>query len=241
MTLIGYVGTPRAFDRLVALLSDSRQEMRGRKRRSVLGDAGYDRGSLAAIDEALQQPRHAKSYFLIRALEHLCKSENTGIRTHAAAIAIGFIRSNLADHSLSAVEANLLANDVWHCMEGIAAACHPEEREALYEIFRKVLREVLDSKLEWWVRGIALRRLAELEGQAGIKRLIDAMSDPDLRKDALEGLESLATGSNDPAVLEALSREIRSGNATQISALVKAFLSVGGSAKNLAQTTVVSS
>ncbi len=97
---------------------------------------------------------------------------------------------------------------------------------------------MLDSKLEWWIRGTALTRLASLEGQAGIRRLIDAISDPDLRKDALEGLGSLAMGSDNPAALQVLSEEMRNGSATQISALVKAFLSVGGNAKNLAQSTV---
>jgi HEAT repeat protein len=233
VSFVGYLGTPRAFDRLVALLSDVRPEMR-MEAAIVLGDAGYDRGALAVIDEMLRVPRHPKSYFLVRALEHLCKSEDTDIRTRAAAIAIGFIRSNLADHAYSALEANSLANDVWHCMDGIAAACGPEQREALHESMRQLLREVLDSKLEWWVRGMALKRLAQLEGQTGIRRLIDALSDPDLRKDALEGLGSIAAGSDDPTVLEILGEEIRNGNATQISAVVKAFLSVGGNAKTLA-------
>lgn len=237
VSFIGYLGTPRAVDRLVALLTDPRQEMRT-EAAIVLGRAGYDRGALAVIDETLRPPRHPKSYSLIIALEHLCKSEDTDIRTRAAAVAIGFVRSNLADHSLSALEADSLANDVWHCMDGIAAACRPEEREVFYDLFRQLLREVLDSNLEWWIRGIALKRLAQLEGQTGIRRLIDAISDPDLRKDALEGLGSLANGSDDPAALEVLSEEIRSGNATQISALVKAFLSVGGNAKGLAQSTV---
>jgi hypothetical protein len=103
---------------------------------------------------------------------------------------------------------------------------------------RQVLREVLASNLEWWVRGMALKRLAQLEGRAGIARLIDAMSDPDLRKDALEGLASLAAASNDPGVLETLGEEIERGNATDISDLVKAFLAVGGNAKELAQDAV---
>src|SRR5260370_31860379 len=85
---------------------------------------------------------------------------------------------------------------------------------------------------------MALKRLAQLEGRAGIARLIDAMSDADLRKDALEGLASLAAGSNDAAVLAALGTEIQQGSATHISALVKAFLALGGNAKNFAQDVV---
>jgi hypothetical protein len=100
------------------------------------------------------------------------------------------------------------------------------------------LREVLASKREWWIRGVALRRLATLEGSAGIARLVDAMQDPDLRKDAIEGLASLAAGSNDPDVLEILAKEIQKENASCISALVKAFIVVGGNAQSLTQGVV---
>jgi HEAT repeat protein len=237
VTLIGYLGTPRAFDRLVALLGDARPDVRTHAA-CVLGDAGYDRGALAVIDEMLQAPEHPKRYLLIRALEHLCKSADADVTTRAASVAIGYIRSNLAKHGHSALEASIVANDIWHCLDGITAACSPQEREVLHEALRQVLREVLASKVEWWIRGVALKQLAQLEGQAGITRLIDAVSDPELRKDALEGLASLAAGSDDPAVLEALGREIGRGDATHISALVKAFLAVGGKAKNLAQGIV---
>jgi HEAT repeat protein len=235
LTFIGYLGTPLAFDRLAALLGDARPDVRAHAA-WLLGDAGYDRGALAVIDELLRVlPRHSQRYSLIGALEHLCKSADVDIRTRAATVVVGFIRSNLADRKYSALEADLLANDVWQCMDGIAAACSPEDREALHEILRQLLREVLASKDEWWVRGRALRRLAQLEGQAGIARLIDAFSDPDLRKDALKGLASLAAGSDDPAVLEALDSEIRRCDATHISGVVKAFVAIGGNAKSLSR------
>ena len=228
VTLIGYLATPRAFDCLVGLLA--RPDVRVHAA-CLLGDAGYDRGALAVIDELLRVPSHPKRYFLIRALEHLCKSADADTRTRAAVVAVGFIRSNLTDRAYSALEANDLANDIWHCLDGIAAACSGEDREALHQVLRQILSEVLASKLEWWIRGMALKQLAELEGQAGIARLIDFMQDPDLRKDALEGLASLAAGSEDPNVLETLAKEIRRENPTSISALVKAFLAVGGNAK----------
>ncbi len=235
VTLIGYLATPRAFDCLVGLLA--RPDVRVHAA-CLLGDAGYDRGALAVIDELLRVPSHPKRYFLIRALEHLCKSADADTRTRAAVVAVGFIRSNLTDRAYSALEANDLANDIWHCLDGIAAACSGEDREALHQVLRQILSEVLASKLEWWIRGMALKQLAELEGQAGIARLIDFMQDPDLRKDALEGLASLAAGSEDPNVLETLAKEIRRENPTSISALVKAFLAVGGNAKTLAQGIV---
>src|SRR5579862_1572023 len=237
LSFVGYLETRKAFDRLVAFLGDARPDMRA-EAACMLGDAGYDRGALAVIEELLREPGSPYRYFLIRALEHLCKSADADVATRASSVAIEFIRRNLAVHGQSALEANSLANDVWHCMDSIAAACSPEQREVLHETLRQVLCEVLASKLEWWVRGMALKRLAQLEGRAGIARLIDAMSDPDLRKDALEGLASLAAASNDPAVLETLGEEIGRGHATDISDLVKAFLAVGGNAKELAQDVV---
>jgi hypothetical protein len=68
--------------------------------------------------------------------------------------------------------------------------------------------------------------------------LIDAMSDADLRKDAVEGLASLAAGSDDPAVLAMLGNEIQREGAAHISTLVKTFLAVGGNAKSFAQDVV---
>ena len=237
LSFVGYLETPKAFDRLVAFLGDARPDMRA-EAACMLGDAGYDRGALAVIEDLLREPGSPYRYFLIRALEHLCKSTDANLRSRAAAVAIRFIRSNLAQHSQSALEANLLANDVWHCMDGMAAACSSEQREVLHETLRQVLREVLASNLEWWVRGMALKRLAQLEGRAGIARLIDAMSDADLRKDAVEGLASLATGSDDPAVLAMLGNEIQREGAAHISTLVKTFLAVGGNAKSFAQDVV---
>jgi HEAT repeat protein len=237
LSFVGYLETPKAFDRLVAFLGDARPDMRA-EAACMLGDAGYDRGALAVIEELLREPRSPYRYFLIRALEHLCKSTDADLRSRAAAVAVGFVRNNLDEHRHSALDANSLANDVWHCMDGIAAACSPEQRDILNGALRQVLHEVLASKLVWWIRGMALTRLAQMEGQAGVARLIAALSDPDLRKDALEGLASLAAGSNDAAVLAALGNEIQQGSATHISALVKAFLAVGGNAKNFARDVV---
>jgi hypothetical protein len=114
-------------------------------------------------------------------------------------------------------------------IDGDESAGSREERDAL--------QQVLASNAEWWVRGMALKRLAKLEGQAGIARLIDALSRSDLRQDALEGLASLAAGSNNPVVLEALDNELRRRDSTHISAAVSAFLSVGGNVPSLPQDT----
>jgi HEAT repeat protein len=235
--LIGYLATPQAFDRLVDLLGDARPDVRAHAAR-VLADAGYDRGALAVIDEQLREPSHSGRYGLIRALEHLCKSADAEIKARAAAVAVSFIRDNLADCAHSALEANSLANDIWHCMDGIAAACSNQGREELQQSLRQIFREVLASKLEWWIRGMALQRLAKLEGAAGIARLVGSLQDPDLRKDAIEGLASLAAGADHPDLVKILAEEIHRENASCISALVKTFIAVGGNAKNLAQGVV---
>jgi HEAT repeat protein len=237
LSFVSYLETSKAFDRLVAFLDDGRPDMRA-EAACMLGDAGYDRGALTVIEELLREPGNPYCYFLIRAIENLCKSTDADVSSRAAAIAIGFIRSNLVERSCSALEANSLANHVWHCMDGIAAACSPGQRDILHNALQQVLHEVLASKLEWWVRGMALERLAQMEGQSGVARLIAALSDPDLRKDALEGLASLAAGSDDPAVLAALANEIQREDTTHISTLVKTFLAVGGNAKGFAQDIV---
>src|SRR4029077_12866563 len=128
LSFVGYLATPKAFDRLVAFLGDVRPDMRA-EAACMLGDAGHDRGALAVIEDLLREQGSPYRYFLIRALEHLCKSKDADLRNRAAAVAIGFIHNNLDEHRHSALEANSLANDVWHCMDGIAAACSPEQRD----------------------------------------------------------------------------------------------------------------
>jgi hypothetical protein len=148
LSFVSYLETPKAFDRLVAFLDDPRPDMRA-EAACMLGDAGYDRGALAVIEELLLDPEGPNRYLPIRTLEHLCKSADADLRSRSSAVAIRFIRNNLMDRSCSADEANALANHVWHSMDGIAAACSPEQRDVLHEALRQVLHEVLASKLAW--------------------------------------------------------------------------------------------
>jgi HEAT repeat protein len=55
LSFVSYLGTPKAFDRLVAFLGDARPDMRA-EAACMLGDAGYDRGALAVIEELLRKP-----------------------------------------------------------------------------------------------------------------------------------------------------------------------------------------
>jgi hypothetical protein len=156
----------RAFARLAERVGDARPDVRAEAAIS-LGRSGQDRGALAAIDELLHVPAHPKRYHLAAAVEKLCKSVDAEISSRAAAVATRFIRRNLANCGASLAEANLLANNIRHCLDGITAAGAPDEQE--------ILREVVASRVDWWVRGLALKRLAQLEGSAGISRLVDAL------------------------------------------------------------------
>jgi hypothetical protein len=131
---------------------------------------------------------------------------------------VRFVRRNLTGGTE-------VANHGWNCLKAIRKAHFPEEAD--------LLREVVASEVEWWVRGEALKRLAQLEGRSGVARLLKALSDPDLRDAALKGLSSLA-GASDPTVIEMLAQEIAREGAKNISALVRAFLGCGGQAKMLA-------
>jgi HEAT repeat protein len=219
--LLARLNTPRTISRLVELTGDERPDVRA-EAAICLGDAGRDQGSLGVLNEMLRMPGHPKRYFLVRSLEHLCKSPDANIRTHAGAVAADIVRRDIAKRIESPLEANLLGNDIWHCIDGIAAAQFPEERE--------ILREILASKTESWVRGTALKRLAQLEGKAGIERLLGALSDSELRAAALEGLSSLARGSGDPVIIAALAEDIAREDATDVPELVEAFLAIGGGA-----------
>jgi HEAT repeat protein len=237
LPLIGDLRTPRAVDRIAALLTDARPDVRA-EAACILGSGGHDCGSLAVIDELLQASPQPKRYHLIEALEGLCQSTDADVRARAGSVVIDFVRSNLADRGRPAYDAAFAVDDIWRCMDGIVAGCPPEQRETLYGALQQVLREVVASKIAGWIRGIALKQLAQLEGRAGIARLVNALSDPDLRKDALEGLASLAAGSGDSGLLEVLDNEIQRGGATHISTLVKAFVAAGGNARRLAQGTL---
>jgi HEAT repeat protein len=227
--LLARLNTPRAISRLVELFGDERPDVRA-EAAICIGDASRDQGALAVLNEMLRMPGHPKRYFLVRSLEHLCKSPDVDICARAAAVAVDIVRRDIAKRIESPLEANLLGNDIWHCMDGIAAAQSPEERE--------ILHDILASKTEWWVRGMALKRLAELEGKAGIERLLCALSDSELRVAALEGLSLLARGSSDPVIIEALAQEIAREDTTDVPKLVEAFLAIGGGAPEVLDRVV---
>lgn len=221
LMVMGYLATPRAFDRLAMLLEDGRDDVRA-EAAIALGRSGQDRGAVFVIENMLARPdspTRPKHYHLILALEHLCESGDRETQVRAAAVAIRFVRRNLTG-------GHDVANHGWNCLRAIRKAQLPEEVD--------LLQDIIASKVEWWVRGEALKRLAQLEGPNGIPRLLSALSDSDLRDAALEGLSSLASAS-DPTVIETLRQEIARGGAQNISALVRTFLACGGQARELAE------
>lgn len=221
LILIGYLATPRAFERLTKLLEDSRDDVRA-EAAIALGRANPDRGALLVIEEMLARPddaRRPKHYHLILALEHLCESSDHETRAYAGDIAAQFVHRNLMSR-------NDAANHLWNCLRAISKAQLANEAD--------ILREVLGSNVDWWARGEALKRLVQVEGRSGIPRLLSALSDRDLRDAALEGLSSLAGDASNPAVIETLAQGIAREGVQNISALVRTFLACGGQAKNLA-------
>jgi HEAT repeat protein len=222
LQFISGLRSPRALDRLALLLNDHREDVRA-DAAIALGRLGHDRGAVTVIEKMLATPGCPKRYHLVRALGRLCESGESSIGARATAIAVRFVRQNLTAGWQA-------ANDVANCLEAVAAAQAPEEAD--------LLREVMSSSVEGWVRGEALKRLAQLEGQQGVVRLLSALSDAELREPALKGLASLAGGTAEPAVLSALTHEIKCGGAENISDLVQAFLAHGGLAVSLAEEVV---
>lgn len=90
LTVIGYLATPRAFDRLAKLLEDSRDDVRA-EAAIALGRSGEDRGAVFVIEDMLARPdspTRPKHYHLILALERLCESVDPETRVRAAAVAL---------------------------------------------------------------------------------------------------------------------------------------------------------
>jgi hypothetical protein len=171
---------------------------------------------LTAIDAMLLLPDlddHHR-YWLIQALAAVCEKDAAEIGQQAARVAMKYIRSNLAHDD------NRTANHVWNCLRGIAVAAPSDEKD--------LLRQILDSNIAWWVRGIALQRLAGLEGAAGIERLCGALKDRQLRSAAVEALGKQARGTNDPRLMQALAEALEAAREPEFTTtVIQAMLDVG--------------
>ena len=118
--------------------------------------------------------RREDDYWPLQALEAWANSDDPRRVSRAGELAARYVRAVLDDPD------GLTANLVWRGLRAVESAAIDDEAE--------LLAEVLDSPQRGWVRGFALRRLADLEGPEGLWRLRRALRDPELRQDAAEGL-----------------------------------------------------
>jgi hypothetical protein len=141
----------------------------------------HDVRALEPLGELLAAGK-GDSYWLIRALEDYGESSEPAVRARAAQIAATTARPLLGKDD------NSTANTVWNLLRVIERAQPPWEAA--------FLAEVVASNVSW-ARGCALERLATLEGSAGEARVLAALGDPALRKNAATALAKLE--SPDPA------------------------------------------
>jgi HEAT repeat protein len=224
--VLGRLDTTDANRRLARLISHPEPEVRIMAVHS-LSRRGEDGGCLAVLEDLLFRPGLSfhDAYRLAQALQSLAERGDADIRESACRIAIRYVRSRL--HA----DDNDTANLVWFCFKAIAAAQAADERA--------LLLEVLQSKLRWWARGIALKRLAELEGEKGVKRLCDALRDWHLREAAAEGLAECAHPSSDADVLDALAAALGDENRESvIKVLLEAIMVIGGAARPLLEKAI---
>lgn len=181
----------QADQRLIPLLNEDSPKVRMQVASGFL-QRGANYGALNVAESLLFQEKDCsyESYKLITGLKYCAKGKNSELALRAVDLLVRYILENL-DRS-----DNQTANRIWDAMQGLEAVQHSQEVQTL--------QAVLQSSMRWWVRGIALRRLGELEGEAGLIRLQNALSDTELRKFAAEGIAKVAKGREDTALINSL-------------------------------------
>ncbi|MBW4621999.1 MAG: hypothetical protein KME17_21870 [Cyanosarcina radialis HA8281-LM2] len=206
---------PQAEQQIMSLLNHPSPRLRVKVASEFLR-RGKDNGALDAAEKSIVAPKQDldEIHQLVSALEGCAQGENRELALRAADILIRYILANLNRSD------NATANAMWSAMRGLEAVRHPEEAQ--------ILRSILSSNLEYWARGIALQRLGELEGEAGIVRLQNALSDRQLRKDAAEGIAKVAKEREDPALIDNLVAALQQDDRSDVlSAIVDALIAVG--------------
>jgi hypothetical protein len=153
-----------------------------------LSRRGEDKGALDVAKELLQADTEVHS--TVGCLETYCQSENPNLARRAADILVEFVQINKDRPG------NDVTNHIWHALDGIMAAKHPQREQ--------LLKEVLNGPVIDWRRDVALRHLALLEGEAGLYRLKEALTVPELCQAAAEGIADQAKGRSDPDLVDAL-------------------------------------
>jgi hypothetical protein len=229
LDILENLGTAEADAMVMTRINDLKPETR----MSIacwLGRQGVDRGALDIVEDLVFGPSRNDRliYRLIGAIKNICDKGSVEDKSRACKLAIRFVRQNLNCTD------NGTANHVWWCLKAITAA------GSWYEA--SLLQEVLASPLEWWVRGIALQRLSEIEGKAGLSRLCKALKDRALRKDAAESLAKLAKHLDDPGIIDAIGEALKEETEPRIIAqMAKAFVVAGGSSRALLRNVMARS
>lgn len=182
---------PEAKERIAGLVTDADPEIACSVVR-WLAWRGEDRGALKAIARLLDAGglHELQAHTLTDALKHLAKSQDEHIRRAAGALAARHCLAHLQDRD------NHTANRIWHCIDAMAAAAPAEELP--------VLRQIVGSGIEPWVRVMALERLAAMKQPDAIDLTCAALADGGMRRHAAKALSEYARGSTDAMVLASL-------------------------------------
>lgn len=214
--------TPEAGEILLGLIRSPDPEIRTEIVRWLTWN-GRDDGALDTIDELLFETAPVafhRHYWLVHGLESLCRHVDAAVRQRACDLAIRYLRA------VSSKTDNDTANNARTCLKAVIAA-QPDDEPA-------ILAEVLNSQLMGWVRGEALIRLAELEGDRGLTRLCDALKDSELRSAAAEGLTACAKNSSDATILTRIGEALAAETDQHVIAkMAEAFVAAGGTSRNL--------
>lgn len=153
-------------------------------------------------------------YFAVNALRDLAYSPEPEVVAEARSLALREIDARLGCAGYRA------ANDVSRLFD-VLEQLPPAEQ-------KPVLERVVGSRLEGWVRGLALERLAKLEDCAALPRLLSALDDAALRRSAIKTIGSLGATAASPAVMERLeSLFVTAEHPEDAAVLFDAFVALG--------------
>jgi hypothetical protein len=208
---------PEAYERLLPMLESGPTQIRV-KLLSHLARRGEDRGGLDTAKELLAAD--SEIYWVISALERYSKGDDPVLAQQASQLLVDFVREN-TDRA-----GNDVTNLLSRALDGIVAAHHPEREQ--------VLKQVLNGPVEDWRRGIALRHLAALEGEAGYPRLSTALADPELRSYAAQAISANPPSDGNAKLEQALLTAARQErNRRALSRLLDALVAVGAEMKDI--------
>jgi HEAT repeat protein len=208
---------PQAEQRTILLLQHRSPSVRVKVASEFLRH-GKDNGALDIAENLILDGYEINQ--LMSALESCAKGENRELAMRAADILLRYILANLNCLDNGTVGA------IWSAMRGLEAVEHPEEAQTL--------RSILSSPIEYWARGTALQRLGELEGEAGIVRLQNALADPQLRQDAAEGIAKVAKRREDAVLIDSLTAALQQDDRSNVlSAIIDALIAVGADAVSI--------